>query len=383
MVAAKPKATRGWSKRSFTPLEEYLCTGVSAFNKGGMAFVSAIESQYYVEGRFLFIICDYGGLYRPEDDEFPTWLKGFSKHKRPPIGVIIPSLGKSKFVLLADSNMDEEIYPPSMQDRAVKSINGTDLLITTSFICLARLFAPPRKNPTQKDIAKVVANLANGKIKMLDCVPDSSLGLTAKEKKLISFSPKNPTATKPFVMARRELTARPGYTLLAESNGICWHRAATILIQREAAGKKRTYILGQDEDTFFGCELSKHTNTLKDAFLMLMPPEAQGVKKVRRQGEWFFIPLASKEVPDEKDCICTVNSGQLPTDDPKSNIHTVETFAAPDRQFRALVHAKMGLILPPKTYIDHPEHGGLELGAGYYLVRKNTAIRSVSQTGVD
>lgn len=55
------------------------------------------------------------------------------------------------------------------------------------------------------------------------------------------------------------------------------------------------FLIGMDESRNFICPLPEKPESVVHARRMLMPDEAKGVKGVKRQGEWFFIPV-SKEV---------------------------------------------------------------------------------------
>lgn len=60
----------------------------------------------------------------------------------------------------------------------------------------------------------------------------------------------------------------------------------------------RKYLIGHDEISLFMCELpSLESNTVKEAHEELKPRRVKRLKKVniKRQGEWFFVPLTKSE----------------------------------------------------------------------------------------
>lgn len=79
------------------------------------------------------------------------------------------------------------------------------------------------------------------------------------------------------------------------------------LVRPGVSGRKRRFLFGYDERRIFISSLAEEdVKTVKEAFESLKPvdvkdAEFQG-KKVKRQGEWFFIPI-SKFISCGNDCI--------------------------------------------------------------------------------
>ena len=98
-----------------------------------------------------------------------------------------------------------------------------------------------------------------------------------------------------LVWGAKQTPPAPGFSLV-DGSPAKWHKSATVLIRHG----KRTFLMGQDEGTYFGCILADNPSSIDAAYVSLMPKEARGVKGVLRQGEWFAIPVQNqKSVPDQ------------------------------------------------------------------------------------
>ena len=224
---------------------------------------------------------------------------------------------------------------------------------TVSFLCLSRFFDDAKP-------LELAAMLHGGKIKVLDFTADETRKVSADDKK-------NYEAKK--VVSPPEL----GFTYMKYASPV-WHRAATVLLQ---SGRMRI-ILGQDDGTYFGCELKGTPNTVKEAFKSLIPEHIQRVKGVKRQGEWFVVPVAKKNVPTVTECLAMTSENiDLPVDDAESARHTV---TSSDIRIR-----KDGRIYATKVYVCHNagDHPDVDMPEGWYTFDRNTAKRSFSQEGVD
>ena len=135
-----------------------------------------------------------------------------------------------------------------------------------SFSCMARFFKNENEFKTR---------VANGKLKIVDYTPDASIELTKAE--LETIKSKNYNGLVP---------PEPGYSLIDGTYEVKkWHRSGSVLFYDEE--KDMCILTGQDEGTYFGVELPKKCNTIKQAFECLIPKEVKG-KKYLRQGEWFI-----------------------------------------------------------------------------------------------
>jgi hypothetical protein len=167
-----------------------------------------------------------------------------------------------------------------------------------------------------------------------------------------------------------------GFSLVVNSR-LEWHKSPTVLIR----DKNTTYLLGQDEGTYFGCELTDNPKTIDAAYTSLMPKAARGVKGVIRQGEWFAIPVTNQQsVPTGTDIIAAPDDNSdnygitFQKDDENSNSHVLSG---------DWIVTNRGLFARDFD-IEHPEHATLSGKKGvWYTFARNTAVASFSQQNVD
>ena len=235
---------------------------------------------------------------------------------------------------------------------------------TISFLCLSRFF-----DATGRSVNKTVDLLASGKLQMLEYTPDQEKDLTADEKKRLEAHRKSPET-------KRAPVPPVGFTLVGTMGRTRWHRAATVLIQ-DTRPNGKTFLFGQDEDTYFGCELRDNPTTIHGAYDSLIPDAAKRVPNVKRQGEWFAVPLEEDDVPDITEAVALDRvSIELPIDHEDANRHTVESEDC--RVGRdGLVYA-----LDPTVKHSAEEHADL-IANGWIVFHRNTALRSFSEAGVD
>lgn len=192
---------------------------------------------------------------------------------------------------------------------------------------------------------------------IIDYIPDEFKDLTKKEK-----SVRNKSKLKPPV----------GYNLLKRSGGYVWHRIGTVLFYDSKT--KKTYLLGRDDDQYFGCELAGNPKTIEDAYLDLQPKEVRG-KAFKRQGEWFGIEYTDKEI--EKIGItkymthCT--GIDLPNEEGGNEHNVYSVIMGVDNKGRVYFY---------RGGLTHSEHPDLRFDQ-WITFYKNTAVRSVSTDGVD
>ena len=162
------------------------------------------------------------------------------------------------------------------------------------------------------------------------------------------------------------------------------HRSGAVVLEY----KGNYYLFGQDEGTYFGVQLPKAVNTLSQAYNALIPKKVQG-KKYVRQGEWFVVSLeeAGLELPALKDCVsCYTNNNPISLNEavilPREeggNAHSIDLNPKGSYRidFKNRIYAKgFGL--------SHDEHKSIyKDDTKWYTFYKNTALKSVSQMGVD
>lgn len=307
-------------------------------------------------------------------DTFP-YINEYIKdiNKVIPLGVVAPDTaprkGKTKntkFMLVLNGDED--------YNELVSEIDGHP---TISFDCVARLVFPGITDDAGDNTkklnharSKIGQYLVSGRLKIVDWIPDEHRKLTSKQRKQVTRYKRSESKIdkngKPITLPTPPL----GFTLFDSE----FHRSATVLIFDTESQK--TYLIGQDEGTYFGVELPSNPETVDDAYSVLTPPEAKGVSGVLRQGEWFAIPVSKDEVPTESTCVIILAGGTLPKDDVESNDHELDV----EEGYVGI----NGKVYVRGGYIRHPEHLPLELDCErWYTFYRNTAVRSVSVQGVD
>lgn len=233
---------------------------------------------------------------------------------------------------------------------------------TISFACLGQFYGFDETVAADKISKKI----ASGELKIIDFSADESIELNSKELKKIEVAKRQNQAIKP---------PQKGFTLVGDK----WHKPAAVVLHDTK--KNWCILVGQDEGTYFGVELPKLVKTLAEGFDILMPNDARG-KEFYRQGEWFFIKVPVKTVPEIRDCVGYNHrlneedvSFKLPIETEDSNIHSVSC-----SEFRV---AQGGEVYVRNPYVEHNDHSALGTPDGWYIYRKNTALRSYSQEGVD
>lgn len=245
-------------------------------------------------------------------------------------------------------NNDFLIYSADIEDDG-EDYDWAKEAVGTSYHCIAQLTG------LITDV-KVEQNLLNGNIKILDASPDEKR--TCNSKKIL-----------PLAKLREKLNPpQSGFTLIRKGDGYVWHRSGSVLFSY----KGKHYLVGQDEGTYFGVELATKEISLKKAFENLIPKEVRG-KKYKRQGEWFMVPVKVKDVPPIEECIGQdITSMSLPVKSKDDNRHELE----------GNVRIKDNRIYAYRPFLSHDQHGAIAC-AGWVTFYRNTAVRSVSQEGVD
>jgi len=247
-------------------------------------------------------------------------------------------------------------------------------LACLSFDCLANLIRGKVVNDWPSKTMKVISG---AKLSIVDFTPQETKPASAAIRE--NYSSVNRKANFNFyAWAAKQKTPGYGFSLIM-TNKLEWHKPSTVVIRNGNV----TYLMGQDEDTYFGCQLADNPNSIEEAYLSLIPAEARGVKGVLRQGEWFAIPVANqKSVPDRFDknvilCDCDCDSLGLcfGLEDKDSNHHHLSG---------EIIVLKDGRYFVRNFEIEHSEHATLSGEHNvWYTFARNTAVASFSAERVD
>lgn len=171
----------------------------------------------------------------------------------------------------------------------------------------------------------------------------------------------------------------PGFSLV-DGSPAKWHKSATVLIRNG----KRTFLMGQDEGTYFGCILADNPSSIDDAYTSLMPKEARGVKGVLRQGEWFAIPVSNQKSVPNQFSPETIFWSDINNDD-TSLCFGIEDDSSNHHHFRGeVIITKDGRYFARDFSIEHDEHASMRGENGiWYTFARNTAKASYSAERVD
>lgn len=186
---------------------------------------------------------------------------------------------------------------------------------------------------------------------------------------------------------------KKGYSLAYAFGRLVWHKPASLLFSFE----DQTYLIGQDEGTFFGCEVEDNPRTITQAYKSLIPEEIRNCRNLIRQGEWFLKRINKSERPTLEEVKAFGMEVILPIDDVNSNTHTI-------RGFSFITEDGIYVSTCCQNYLqsfggdfmnirlEHDEHEPIIIECvdtdGNYVdkwfkIYKNTAVRSVSVEGVD
>lgn len=269
-------------------------------------------------------------------------------------GVLIPNNKQQLFFAIIDG--DDALNPPQLTEVLAEAKIAH---ITISYECLGRF--------ASEQVQSVAKRLASQSLELIDYTADETVKIKADDLKALNAwkkkleGKKTPCPVQP---------PQAGFSLVGNS----WHRSATALFYDKK--NEYTILLGQDEGTYFGCQLKDNPKSIKAAYASLTPKEAS-VAGVERQGEWFAVPVAEKEVPTITECVAESDGGlSLPRDHEDSAFHTIYS-----TDIRV---AKNGLIYAHNARIEHSngDHSDL-VTQGWVVYHRNTAIRSFSVEGVD
>ncbi len=274
-------------------------------------------------------------------------------------------------------NADEEA-----EEHQVIGFNSyTKKLPCLSFSCLANLLANKVIGNTY-DESKIIGS---HKIKIVDFSPEEEKNISAKDKKSLAKSRKSMGEQFNFNVWASSITPpSKGFTLINYGSlNANWHKSPTVVL----SSKNKSYLMGQDEGTYFGCILSDNPKSLDAAYTSLMPKNARNKKGVLRQGEWFAIPVNEKEIPEIGNPNIIIYHDSLhqasdpaiftlPIEDKDSNTHSITA--------KKFIVTKDGRFYIMDFSITHNEHESM-IGKKdqWYTIEKNTAIASYSAEKVD
>lgn len=252
---------------------------------------------------------------------------------------------------------------------------------TTSMQCIGRLFSPKETSEIfYREYAEKM--MARGVIRLLDFTPDQRESLNKSEKikvQKLQRDLENHNIDSIEYSNRMPVRAEAGWTLLGGSSP-GWHRPSTVLLQN--AINQKCYITGQDEGTYFGCELPHPCKTVQEAYEMLIPPEVKG-KKYRRQGEWFILPVSRENLPKFDQIAVEIRGGTtLPRENENSGLHNLERSPTTTGWIPNIIVDKKGTFYAENCTLNHPDHLPVYI-TGWVSFHRNTAVRSVSIEGMD
>ncbi len=307
-----------------------------------------------------------------------------------PSGVILTEGTRTKalkdYRLLVLQNGDtDEVDAPSPDANLVGELG--DDFPTVSFTCLGRFYGKASDANDEAGTKRAIKKLSDGELVLVDYTPDEHVKLTSSEKKKYQKwwldcsknKPQSPPIAPPDM----------GLTLIGirDPDSVQWHRSATVVLLDTKT--KMCMLFGQDEGSYFGCELPAEVKTVGEAYDVLAP---EAVKKnplgVKRQGEWFAMPFPDDKVPEPQDCIALFNAkdcehGLCLPRPVGSNSHFIETQDGRILKDGTIIAKNPTLVHKNENNERSNEHEDMSAGPGWYTFHCNTAKRSYSVEGVD
>ena len=153
-----------------------------------------------------------------------------------------------------------------------------------------------------------------------------------------------------------------------------WDRKRKLRVEEEIIVKasRRRILVGMDESHLFICPLEKRASSVKEAHRKLAPEEVDRARhslKVKRQGEWFFVPVRNPDKLREIGEACA--AGEFSSD---------AGISAAGRPHRVEQLVEIGDERYSKGAVRHPDHRTLHLKS-WYRVFQNTEEVMVRPTG--
>lgn len=350
---------------------QLLCTLPMAVQNKSL--IKTNDAQFFFIGSDLYIIKENRICKVNVNDSYTN--TPFSYNEKTDyewFGIVIKHKNKSLVLLNADADDDNNDF------ELIDYCNKCGIFhVIFSFSCLSKL-ARPDKAELQEFIFQEFLE-KDSPFKIVDFSGGGSIPLTADERKKL----------KALFKSKKSLgllKGPVGYTLVGHK----WHKSPTTLISDKKTNK--TYLLGQDENQYFGCELVDHPKTIEKAFVSLMPPIARTTHH-ERQGEWFLIPWENDDLPEVKDRVLELENViqeistnnqifalrtaiSLNRDDPNSNKHCI-------RANEIIVDNQNRVFAFNPTLVHQADQHADVTMKGWVLFARNTATRSVSVDGVD
>ncbi len=276
-------------------------------------------------------------------------------------------LPNSKIFLLINADEDTDFRPEI--GLVELGLNGYPVV---SFECIHEMLDTGSKYSLEDTINA----LTNGRLKIIDFQPDKTIPLAKSEKQIVNRCINKGGYKHNYGLIPPEL----GYTVVKLEGVWVWHMTGAVLLYDTEIDA--SYLFGQDEGTYFGCHICDNPKSVAQAFQGLIPKEIWNRDYLLRQGEWFVVPVAEEEVPKFADCsgmASHTNSYSscfwLPVLSDDDNHHDVKSHDIRVSKIDGLVYAK-------DMQLEHNDHANVSYEGWCKFVR-NTAIRSVSQEGVD
>jgi hypothetical protein len=328
-----------------TTMTEFLETGKANHKtQNGKSIVSLGKSVFYATGKRAFEEenADYAfqGVDGVSAEQIDALDRKFPDNFERSILVFKTPSGNQ---LVVDGDMTDIEGLPSVK------FNGSSDVAVVSMVCLARITGFVKESFNGGGLNHDIEDAILQKITLVDFTPQQFKALSAKERK----------------SSKLHQGQKKGEWTLGYRDGIrAWHKPSTCVFEF----KNKYFLVGQDEGTYFGVELAGKPQTVEAAYEDLKPPVLRGAsaEDYLRQGEWFACPVKDSRIPKGEEILCTSDGCIiLPKDDPKSNDHEING---------NIIVSKDG-VYASNFEVDHPEQ--------WYKFVRNTAIRSVSQEGVD
>lgn len=342
---------------------EQVMSTLDQYLKSGKSHVASKDGHPLFQRHNDFSLTQIGNLVYSVLHDKPVSSQG----KQSLVGVLVKSKKSGyKFAILTNGEM---------QDGIIDNVPSSETNVATfSPTCLTRLITNNRKSYVAKsNILDTWKKLASGEIELLDSTQE--IRKDVNPKMLVEYRASSNIRKVEENAKRRKDYPGHGYTLInAAGYSIIWHKPASCLFSY----KKNSYLIGQDEGTYFGCELVIECKTMKDAYACLMPPDIRKLKGVLRQGEWYFIPVNKKKLPEQSLRLEIDGGVILSRETDQDNMHEVcsyDMFVADDGKFYFYGH---------DAKVIHNQHNSPKFHRStWYTVMKNTALMSVSQEGMD
>lgn len=369
-----------------TELREYL-NGDTCLYFGDTPIVRC-DGETFIIHQGIVLFAGHGFL---RDIDKDTLKKAIKDSRYMPSAIVVPYDGAPKgFKRMMVLNGDEDSQGSNSTYPITGDYSG-DGFPTLSVECLRRLYLDnPSEDPTAKDELEgqrnVAERLGTGVLQLVDFNPDETKALTEAQKEKVKAARKKCQSTYgggyesgAESKIRAAASAGAGFTMLNPTStnlrDIHFHRAATVLLYDTKL--KKSFLIGQDDGSYFGVLLADNPKSIADAYTSLVPAEIRGRKGWSRQGEWFAVPVDEKDLPAETDCVALIEDTiTLPIDNADSAHHVVHT-----GEGRV---AKDGTIYANGGNVNHSEDDHPELNFdGWHSFHHNTAVKAVSVRGVD